>query len=146
LSGSTDIEQRVIDAVRRSARQPARSESSRRALGPLLIAGAVASVALVALVLRMTPFFRAAEKVRPAALAAVELTADETMSPSGWERVQPEAIALLEGEPLRREVDAVYADARSALGFLALNFLPDSTQVSDSRETSPNPRRRQGSG
>lgn len=31
---------------------------------------------------------------------------------------QPKTEALLEGEPLRREADALYADARVALGFL----------------------------
>ncbi len=41
-----------------------------------------------------------------------------------WENWQPTTEALLEGEPLRREADALYADARVALGFLALNFLP----------------------
>jgi hypothetical protein len=44
----------------------------------------------------------------------------------GWAVWQPKTEALLEGEPLRREADALYADARVALGFLALNFLPTS--------------------
>jgi hypothetical protein len=43
--------------------------------------------------------------------------------------VEPTAKTLAEQNPLTQELDSVQADARSALGFLALNFLPsDSAQ------------------
>ncbi len=42
------------------------------------------------------------------------------------ETVIPKAGEFAANNPLQREFDAIYSDARSVLGFLALNFLPDS--------------------
>ena len=43
------------------------------------------------------------------------------------EKVIPATGALAADNPMQREFGAIYADARSAVGFLALNFLPTST-------------------
>lgn len=51
--------------------------------------------------------------------AAAEAFSDEWLNTK-----LPEAGAAAVDNPLREELDSVYADARSALNFLAMNFLP----------------------
>ncbi|WP_414664633.1 hypothetical protein [Horticoccus sp. 23ND18S-11] len=59
-----------------------------------------------------------------AAETAVVLETVESLSQGLVETVIPSAGALVADNPLQREFDSIYADARSVLGFLALNFLP----------------------
>jgi hypothetical protein len=58
-----------------------------------------------------------------------------------WSSLIPSVATLTEENPLRREIDAVESDTRSALRFLARNFLPSSVEIgaapaSDSRSSS----------
>lgn len=120
---SAELDRRIISAVRETARSARRTEA-RSAGGIMAWGGAIAVVALaVAVGQRQSLSNRGI--ARPWAVApSAESRADEAIAATVWGRLQPDAEALLEGEPLQREVDAFYADARSALGFLALNFLP----------------------
>jgi hypothetical protein len=45
-----------------------------------------------------------------------------------FDEMQPKAMAVLEQDPLQNEVDAMKSDARSAVRFLAKNFLPGSAE------------------
>ncbi|MEO6244258.1 MAG: hypothetical protein ABIQ12_02375, partial [Opitutaceae bacterium] len=56
-----------------------------------------------------------------------------TLSRRLVETVIPTAGEFAANNPLRQEFDAIYSDARSAVGFLALNFLPESA----ARKVSP---------
>ena len=55
---------------------------------------------------------------------AVILNTVETLSTQFVESVIPAAGGLASQNPLQRELGSVYSDVRSALDFLALNFLP----------------------
>jgi hypothetical protein len=63
-----------------------------------------------------------------AALSAAEaqamVAAVESFSVQVTDTVIPTAGELVANNPLQQELDSLYTDARSALGFLALNFLP----------------------
>jgi hypothetical protein len=116
-----DLEQRIIRAVRQSAPPPPRRTLT--GLVPLALAGAVAALAVV---LSLPPRAPAPVKTgspvasRPAATAVADVPVPDAL----WARISPQAGTLLQGKPLQDEVDSVYADAQSALHFLALNFLP----------------------
>ncbi|HEX3728540.1 MAG TPA: hypothetical protein VHV47_01960, partial [Opitutaceae bacterium] len=48
----------------------------------------------------------------------------QAMPAQVWGQVQPQVEAVLAQDPLQQEKDALASGARSALGFLAYNFLP----------------------
>lgn len=138
---SAGLDRRIISAVRESARPIRRPE--RRFTGSVMAwGGAVAVVALaIVVVQRQSP--RDHGMTRPLAVApTTEGNAENAVTSTVWGRLQPDAKALLEGEPLQREVDAFYADARSALGFLALNFLPSRPDETVNGAEQPAQRRR----
>ena len=129
------LEQRISAAVwreREVARDSTRVEPRRRSFrffSPAL-AGLVTSACAIALMVlwqeRRSEDAARHEDIRylvttvealPARIATVDLRTPETLTVSS---------------PLGREIDSVRADARSALGFLAANFLPSS--VSGSKE------------
>lgn len=117
------LEQRITDAVRR-AQVPARAPQ-RRAL-PLWVAGlgtAAAALALFIVLHRNSPRAPASAKVEPAEIAAV-FTAVTALPQRLSAAFAPSPTPSAEVDPLRRELDNVKADARSALNFLAENFLP----------------------
>jgi hypothetical protein len=117
------LDRQIIAAVHRSSR-PAEPVGLRRAASMMAWGGAVAVVTLAVIaVQKQSRPGGGAVRTMPLA-APVENTGEAADADDVWGRVQPKATALLEGAPLQREVDAVYADARAALGFLALNFLP----------------------
>ncbi|HZP59274.1 MAG TPA: hypothetical protein VFB27_03040 [Opitutaceae bacterium] len=62
---------------------------------------------------------------------------DEPTTSQPWTALKPSVDALMRQDPLRTEVDSVYADARSAVHFLALNFLPAPAVPSHDGKTSP---------
>ncbi len=135
------LDRRIISAVHRSAR-PARRAGARFPGGVMAWGGAVAVVALAAvLVQRQSPSNHG--MTLPLAVApTAESYAENADADTVWSRLQPDAKALLEGEPLQREVDAFFADARSALGFLALNFLPSRPDEAANGAEPPAQRRR----
>lgn len=133
---SAGLDRRIISAVRESAR-PARRAERRFAGGVMAWGGAVAVVALAVVVVQRQSV---SNHGRMGALAVAPTAAsdgNDAVATTVWGRLQPDAEALLEGEPLQREVDAFYADARSALGFLALNFLPSQPDETANRAEQP---------
>ena len=110
------LEQRIFLAIPivRSVRRPPPVRTSWFVLAG---AGAAATVALAVLALRAPPGASAPIAHNPTSVAPqVAVVAPETMQV--WE-------ASIAGKnPLQREINSVYSDARSALRFLALNFLP----------------------
>lgn len=120
------LDQRISAAVwreREAAREAASRQPRRRSFRflPPTLAGLVTSVCAVALVIlwsdRVDDRARDADiryladtvQTLPSRLAAADLTVSRSITVP---------------VPLSREIDAVRADARSALGFLAANFLP----------------------
>lgn len=117
------LERRIAEAVQRSARaQPA---PRRRSLAAgISFAVAAACVALVVLVSQKSPTPKLGTQIAASGSASTAGIAPESMFDRWWSGLQPSAGAVLDGQPLQTEAAAVYSDARSALGFLALNFMP----------------------
>lgn len=112
------LEQRIIAAI--PFARPVRREPPVRTSWFVLAgagAGAAAAVALAVLALRSPPGASAPiARHETSGAPQVAVVAPETMQV--WE-------ASIAGKnPLQREINSVYSDARSALRFLALNFLP----------------------
>lgn len=127
--GPAGLDTRIRSAVARSVQEAPQKKSP---VGLLSLAGVAAALALVYGAL--SPAVESRDRVVATSLdagrAGSRSAAYGTELPG--ERGLPLPEALLAGEPLRNEVNAVYADARAALGFLALNFLPSSSdQASD---------------
>jgi hypothetical protein len=117
------LEHRIADAVRR-AQVPARTPQRRS--GPIWATGLVtvaAAVALVVVLNRGSRPSRATTEVGPAEIAAV-FTAVTALPQHFNDVFVPASSRPANADPLRRELDNVKADARSALSFLAENFLP----------------------
>jgi hypothetical protein len=120
------LEQRIAQALRAAAPQPARHRAF-----PVVGVALSAAAALVLLglwILRPIPSPTddghqriASDVVTPPGFATPQLI-DRL-----WTALPESADTLLDRNPLRKEADAVYADARSAVQFLALNFLPATT-------------------
>ena len=123
---STGFERRILSAVRASTREAAAVEPPRLWLP--VAAGAVA-VAVVAVAL-----ISSNRTVRPGAGgsalevtradAAVLVGAVQTFSDRFVGSVLPSTGEFVANNPLQQEAESLYADARSAVGFLAMNFLP----------------------
>ncbi len=135
------MDQRIMRAVRESAPQPARHRGHSRLI-PLFV-GAAAAVALTFAFLQI--------RHGSASIGPKEQVVTTGEAPSGSGRTdenhagiadsilavtQPVSSAL-QKDPLQTEVNNVYADARSAVRFLALNFLPSGAvaQNGDNRST-----------
>lgn len=120
------LEQRILHAVGRAQRQGVRGAGTSSPWQNFLIAGgALAAAALVAVVFfRSTPLepervTRADAEMMIATVQSLSTRLDEVV-----ETAIPSAGALVADNPLQRELDSLQTDARSALRFLALNFLP----------------------
>lgn len=119
------LDRRINAAVRRASGAPRAVRSSNRSWA--WASGGVAALAVLAFVATRQPVDE--ERIVPSVVTVAHVDTGEAGpwdEGGAWDSWQPKTEALLEGEPLRREVDALYADARVALGFLALNFLPTS--------------------
>jgi len=118
----TGLEQDILRAVQRSAAEAVPARRGARLVW-LSLAGAGACALLAAVILR--PPFRAvpaiAPTVAPAPVASVRVSPQQL-----WNSLKPSTDAMLAGDPLQHEVDAVVADARSAVRFLERNFVPES--------------------
>lgn len=118
---SVGFEHRLLRAVA----QPAVSAATKR---PWVGYGAWAATAAFAVAVAFV-FFRPSSGPTRASNqenAAMLVSAVESVSRGLMETVIPTTGALVARNPMQREFDAIYSDARSALGFLALNFLPAS--------------------
>ncbi len=123
---SVGFEQRLMNAVRRAGPAPAR-ETVHRPSGPWIFGAALAAIACGVFVFQRGPGGTTETQVAAAtarADAAVIVDAVESLSNRLVESVIPSAGAIVADNPLQRELDSIYTDARSALGFLAMNFLP----------------------
>lgn len=135
------LERRILQAVRMAADDAASGREVSRSREPRRWwPGAIAGSALVAALLLMAwpggIGLRSDNRTNgsmPRDDAAVVMTAVQTLSTQLVENVLPATGELVANNPLQQEADSVYSDARSALGFLAMNFLP-------SRREMPRPR------
>lgn len=130
-----DLAQRIAHAVRQNAPQP----KHRRSLAlswATLAGGAVAILALSVFVVRLNSAkstTQSANLNQPTALVISPADITELVSNVDSLRsrlvasVEPAAEILADKNPLTQELNFVQADARSALGFIALNFLPADT-------------------
>jgi hypothetical protein len=129
--------QRTCQAVRQAHAVATRTNAAapRRRPNFALLAGltAVAGLAMIALVIQperdpvdsLAPVQVASRQSPPVVPEAVLLVeAMQTWSQKWSESVVPSAGKLAANNPLQTEMSSVYADARAALDFLALNFLP----------------------
>lgn len=139
---SEGFERRLLDAIRDSAATAALpSAPARRRNGTWALGGVTVAAAALAVIIG----FRGREEssVDPVnqphpqhAIAATEdaavlAGAVESLSNGLVEKVVPSAGAMIADNPLQQEFGSVYADVRSAVDFLALNFLPASPPASD---------------
>jgi hypothetical protein len=118
------IERRIMQAIDRSTRatRPARSP---RAF--ILAGSAVAAVALIAFFIKYQAFpGTGGTDTGPTAQVNDALVVAQSISTLWQKSVVPSAQTLVVDNPLQHELDSVYSDTRSALNFLALNFLPTS--------------------
>ncbi len=105
------LEQRIVRAVNLSTPEP-QSLAARHISFTLAGVAACAGLTLLFLQQQSPP-------PRPATPSNPIIAADNV-----WTLLKPSADALLSGDPLQLEVDAVVSDARSAVRFLERNFLP----------------------
>lgn len=124
------LEDAIIGRIRAEAHANQRSTAtSGRRLSPWAWLGAVC--AAVAAVVVTFSFRSTAPQPEPHSVVA-RATPPEAIEPSAvvkavsdrlFDSVAP-AAEFLQQDPLQRELESIRADARSALSFLALNFLP----------------------
>lgn len=117
------LEQDIMRAVRQSAPVPRES----RRIWFALAGTATAAVVTLVVFQRQFSFSPAIGDVNTPKTA--EVSAQQL-----WTTLEPSAGAVIDGEPLNNEVDAVVSDARTAVHFLALNFLPTPPASSNSGE------------
>ncbi|ATC64159.1 hypothetical protein CMV30_09435 [Nibricoccus aquaticus] len=123
------FEQRILRAVRES--QPEREVAGESRAGRVKSFGfslaAVAAGVTLALVLvdrQVTP-----ESSGPVVTLGEGQTAGsaETLEAAAWwksGKARSSALELVRSNPLEQEIESISTDARSVIGFLALNFLP----------------------
>jgi hypothetical protein len=119
---STGFEQRLLNAVRTPA-APTESRPARTAHLGWAAATALTAVIAVALIRPAGGPTRATMETDAQLLAAAVGNASRGLV----EKVIPTTGALVADNPLQQEFGAIRSDARSALNFLALNFLPAAT-------------------
>lgn len=135
--GSANLERDILRAVRQAGRSPAVAPvaSPSWQWRSLATAGAVA----VALVIGSLVYRRSDPAVASGAAARAEavalLNTAGTLSDRLAEEVIPTVGGAIAENPLQSELTAVYFDARAAVDFLALNFLPGSTTAADRPRT-----------
>ncbi len=121
------FEQRLLHAVRRAEAAPARA-TMQRGNGLWIAGGAMAAIACGVFVMQQRgPGGRSTTEVASAVTsqdAAMVVEVVQSLSNRLVDSVIPSAGALVADNPLQRELDSLQTDARSALRFLAMNFLP----------------------
>jgi predicted anti-sigma-YlaC factor YlaD len=123
------LELRVMQAIEAShvRREPRREYTPTwRPAG--LLAAALACVAIVFFIGRTLRNDRGAEP--NAEDLVVMFDTAEAISGKLWNEVLPSATTAVSENPLQQELNSVVTGARSALDFLALNFLPTSATES----------------
>jgi hypothetical protein len=135
-----DLAAKIALAVRQSAPSPRRS---RRPVALSLFAGATAALVMAIFVVRenlpiqpTAPKNQAATEISSRDMAGLVSDVDQ-LRIRFMDSVEPAATKLATQNPLAQELKSVQADARSALGFLALNFIPSGSARSPSAGTDP---------
>ena len=129
------LERRILNALQHSSREERRGPRQ----WSWVLGGLVAAVVATVIVFRIqeTPPVDAPQPV--ASIDDVLIVAQEL--PKQWfATLQPGAVRLLETNPLQQEIASVSSDARSALNFLALNFLPSTENASPASHPGSPPR------
>jgi hypothetical protein len=129
-ASSHDFAQQIIRSVREVASEPA--GQARPTFGRTWTLGGLAATGALAALLISANFRPRVDEHAPANLTtadgtAVVVSAVQSLSSGLVDTVIPSAGELVAENPLQRELGSVYSDVRSALDFLALNFLPTST-------------------
>ncbi|HUR60065.1 MAG TPA: hypothetical protein VM029_20245 [Opitutaceae bacterium] len=128
LEAPIGLERRIMAAVVAAPR----TEPVFRTPLVMLGAAAVAAVVLAFSLREPAPLAsvaRDAGATPEAADGTAVLAAFQALSSPGLTAVDTPAATLAAANPLRQEIESVYSDARFALGFLALNFLPTRTDA-----------------
>ncbi len=119
------LQARILNTLKRSTQPAPPSHWPRTAVLPASMA---AGLALLTLILYHPPSQPDATGTpRPSSAPSSGLRSRQAAELNLWTLVPPcppAAAALLDASPLQNEADAVYADALSAVRFLAMNFLP----------------------
>ena len=118
---SSDLEERIMREIVRPLAQTERRPARR--------GWALAGAGVAAAIMFMSAFFRARHNVTPpSGTVAVHAPRPTLTAPTaianGTLTLPANVSTLLAQDPLQGEVKSVYADAQSAVRFLALNFLP----------------------
>jgi hypothetical protein len=128
---SPDFAPQIIRSVRETASE-ATAEAHSTLRRSWMLGGLAATAVLAAIVIstNLRPRFGgpATTNLTTADGTAVLVSAVQSLSTGLVDSVIPSAGALVAENPLQRELGSVYSDVRSALDFLALNFLPTATQ------------------
>jgi hypothetical protein len=132
------FETRILHAVRNESREEHRPQ--RRVVWGLT----AAAIAAVAAVTAFRVQVQTPNDTSPPAATVEDLLAVANELPSRWiALLQPSAVRLMEENPLQTEIALVSSDAKSALDFLAMNFLPTNREVAP---TDPSSRRTDAKG
>jgi hypothetical protein len=122
------LESRILQALAAESAAPRHASEPRPRLPVFaLVGGALAAFAVGVFVLRdgTNPMATAIDgSTNPSAEAEVALGVLKVVSRKVMDDVVTPTETLIVDNALKTEIGSVYADARSALGFLALNFLP----------------------
>lgn len=123
VAPSPMLEQKILHAVHRSA-----APERRRSLLPLYsLVGAAAAVAVVFVTLRPTPQAEPAlnpvEEGKQALAQVMQFVPKELFT-----EMKPQAEAILSQDPVQSEIEGLRTNAKSAVQFLAKNFLPADKQ------------------
>lgn len=125
------LERRIVQAVRQSASRPAPARW-REWGGTWGVGGLAAAAVVVAMIVLVRgPQSGTGDEIarsNTADDAAVILETVGSISTGLADSVIPSAGMLVAQNPLQQELGSVYSDVRSALDFLALNFLPSANQ------------------
>ena len=120
---SPDLVRGILRAVREE--KTGRQSKTAHSRMPLWAMGAVAAGAILTALYFQGPMSNSTATSSEDALAVVD--AVETLTAKFNDTVIPVTGAMVANNPLQRELGSAYSDARSALHFLALNFLPPTT-------------------
>lgn len=113
------MDRRVLQAIASESRPRARERHAGRLA--FALAGVTAAVVLALVPLRPGKSRTEVNLAVDPSVVGPQLNAALASLPT----LNVSMAAVMQKEPLQQEVNSVYADARSAVRFLALNFLPD---------------------
>lgn len=137
------LERRIAVAVARST--PARPEPARSGLPLFALVGAAACAAVAVFVFQTKEEPAESETPTTNIVAVIDSTrealATHPLRTKVLDTLDSATSELMQDDPLTTEAKAIQADARSALRFLALNFLPSTPESLENR-----PPRRSNSG